>query len=176
MRDGNDVMCFRYMGRSKFEEIIRSMKAGPFVNTHERIYLYGSSGFGKSHMLAALAFKLICDEKQVVYIPDCGNLVWDLENALREALSFAFYNSPLAQDIQSARTVEDLCNFWHGQQGQYLLVDQLNALENHHEGNKILDVLNGMGLSQRIRKSNNIQRLTLETKQHCNCLFLRWNG
>jgi hypothetical protein len=83
-----------------------------------------------------------------------------LENALWEALSFAFYDSPLAQDIQSARTVEDLCNFWHGQQGQYLLVDQLNALENHHEGNKILDVLNGMGLGHHYVVSASANQIT----------------
>ena len=45
-----------------------------------RIYVYGSMGYGKSHMLAALACLLVKQNERVIYFPDCRSM---LESPLR---------------------------------------------------------------------------------------------
>jgi ABC-type phosphate/phosphonate transport system ATPase subunit len=134
------------MGRSRFDELVQEMKTTNFIDSLERIYLYGSSGSGKSHMLAALAFKLVREGKRVLYFPDCVTLARDFESCLRQAMSFAFYDSDLLKIINSA-CLEDLVRIWMSQKERhYLLVDQLNALENHDDGPSIRSTLERMAL------------------------------
>jgi len=66
---------FRYMGRSKFAMLYdRSHTLHP---TETQICLYGSSGSGKSHILAALACLFVCQGKQVLCpgLPDSDRLL-----------------------------------------------------------------------------------------------------
>jgi len=132
------------MGRSRFEELVLEMEKPGFMKTWMAIYLYGSSGSGKSHILAALAFKLAREGKRILYFPDCSTLVKEFELCLRGALSFAFYDSDLLEEILSARNEEELVRFWQNQRGHYILVDQLNALENCDNGPQIRRRLDGM--------------------------------
>ncbi|PVF92164.1 hypothetical protein CPB86DRAFT_228283 [Serendipita vermifera] len=95
-----------------------------------RMYLHGFAGTGTSHLLAALAVKLIRDGQRVIYIPHCGELIEDFERTIRIALSFAFYDDPEAYSaIQSARNADDLLTFAEGNTDGYLIVDRLEILE-----------------------------------------------
>jgi len=117
------------MGRSKFGELASRMEHADFVEGIENLYLYGTSGSGKSHILAALACKLIREGERVVYVPDCARLLDNFEWAIRTALCCAFYDSPLLETIESALDVDALLRFWKKQKKFYFIVDQLNALE-----------------------------------------------
>jgi IstB-like ATP binding protein len=121
---------FRYMGRSKFTELNDYIKRSTFVRGQEDLYLYGSSGSGKSHILAAMVCQLIREGKRVVYIPNCCDLLKDVEKTIRVALYCAFYDDPTSlQTINSARDVKGLADFLGTVRDKYLVVGQLNALE-----------------------------------------------
>ena len=118
------------MGRSKFNDLLERVQGARFLAGFERICLYGSPGYGKSHILAALACKLIREKKRVLYVPDCVQLLQNFEEVIRTGLYFTCYESvPLLQEIQSARNADDLIRIWKGQKDIYFIVDHLNTLE-----------------------------------------------
>jgi hypothetical protein len=118
------------MGRTKFKELEKHAKGVHFQHKSQDIYLFGSSGAGKSHILAAFVIQLIQEGKKVVYLPDCNNLIRNFEKSIRTALYFAFYGDPEAcTAIECARGVDDLLEFSAKHTDKYLVVDQLNALE-----------------------------------------------
>jgi hypothetical protein len=124
------IEYFRYMGRSKFTKLNDYTKRSTFVRGKEDLYLYGSSGSGKSHILAAMVCQLIREGKRVVYIPDCRDLIKHPDETIRIALCCAFYDdSTSLETIESAHDVEGLLDFFGTHGDRYLIVDQLNALE-----------------------------------------------
>ena len=129
-REQDNLCYFQYMGRSKFTDLYALTQGPNFRKGFEKIYLYGSSGSGKSHILAALACCLIWEGKRVVYVPDCSLLLADFAQTIRIALSCAFYDSQKhLKTIESARNVDALIDFCHKQTDIHFIVDQLNALE-----------------------------------------------
>jgi Cdc6-like AAA superfamily ATPase len=121
---------FRYMGRSQFKTLYDLAHSSPFLDFDQKIYLYGSSGSGKSHLLAALVDMLIHEGKRVVYIPECRKLAEDFVRAMKDAFSFAFPES--ANIIESFQDVNDLVQFSNmNARGTpfYVIVDQINALQ-----------------------------------------------
>lgn len=68
----NNIVNFSYMGRSKFTELYNHTQSPNFLGGLEQIYLYGTSGSGKSHILAALVCRLIHEGKRVLYVPGCS--------------------------------------------------------------------------------------------------------
>ena len=126
------VLYFSYMGRSKFQELRNQTENDSFIRGLESLYLYGSSGSGKSHLLAALVCHLIKKGERVVYIPNCGELLGTVARLgnLRKALRFSFYDdADSLGEIMSANSIEDLLQFWEYQEDIFLVVDQLNALD-----------------------------------------------
>jgi len=118
------------MGRCKFAELYKQVQGPNFVAGYESIYLYGTSGSGKSHILAALVCQLIREGKRIVYVPDCAAMLQDSTSVFREALCCAFYDSKQhLKSIESARNHEELFTFWSRHRDVFLIVDQLNALE-----------------------------------------------
>ncbi|KAG9033181.1 hypothetical protein FS842_003981 [Serendipita sp. 407] len=130
----HNVIKFPYMGRLKFSELLAAVQRGPFTRG-EKLYLYGASGTGKSHMLAAFVCKLVREGKRVVYIPDCRELLENFVDAVREALLFAFYDDLCSWDIIfNARTTSHLQQFLNGRpkHSLYFIIDQRNALDQHN--------------------------------------------
>jgi DNA replication protein DnaC len=78
----NGIDHFEYMGRSQLHKFQQCIKSETFLKGSESLYLYGTSGSGKSHMLAALAYQLVREGKRVFYIPDCLRLVLDPEGTM----------------------------------------------------------------------------------------------
>src|SRR5205085_9980211 len=126
--DLDESNSFRYMGRSPFRKLHERVQTPNFLKFDERIYFYGSSGSGKSHILAALACLLIRQGKRVVYVPDCGTLVDNFMTAMRTAFCFAFPDD--YETIVSFLTVDELVRFSQAllHNRFYIIVDQLNAL------------------------------------------------
>ena len=132
----NHPTTIEYMGRSIFEEVWKDATGDGFKTKFNNLYLYGPSGVGKSHLLAALVFSLVQRGERVVYIPDCYMAVKNPYTSLLAALLFAFHGvSNLQRAIVQARTLDDLIGVmqFQPQLSFYLIVDQCNALEVEHE-------------------------------------------
>jgi hypothetical protein len=152
----NGVERFEYMGRPFFSEIKGEIEKRDFLNANRSLYLYGTSGGGKSHLLAALVCHLIQNGERVVYFPDCADLVENPIKGLQKALLFAFHDvHHLCTAINNASTVEDLVRFANHQpeRSYYLVADQRNALD--EQGDKrekkivVSDFLSNMSTDQR---------------------------
>jgi hypothetical protein len=121
---------FKYMGRLIYSELEKGIRKDFFQSNHQDVYLYGSPGSGKSHLLAALAVQLVQEGKRVLYIPDCQYLLDDFEGTLRAALHFAFHGDALSHTcIEVVHGVENLLDLADIISDKYIIVDQLNALD-----------------------------------------------
>jgi hypothetical protein len=107
----NGVHHFEYMGRSKFHELQKRVENEDFLDGDESLYLYGTSGTGKSHLLAALVYHLIRERKHVFYIPDCTSLLLEPAQTIWAALNFAFYDSAVLGTIRDTHNVGTLIRF-----------------------------------------------------------------
>jgi hypothetical protein len=125
----DSIPHFSYMGRSILNVLYKQMQGPNFLAAYEALYLYGSSGSGKSHIIAALVCRLIREGKHVLYIPDCSKLLNDFTRIIRSALQFAFYDSKTHLKVIESAQVEGLLAFWANQGNGYLIVDQVNALD-----------------------------------------------
>ena len=125
----NGVVHFEYMGRLKFRELEKCIEKQHFLNACESLYLYGTSGSGKSHLLAALVYHLIREGERVFYIPDCSSLLLNGAAVIRAALTFAFYDSPVLGTIDDLHDVDALISWVARHQNVYIIVDQVNALD-----------------------------------------------
>jgi hypothetical protein len=120
---------FEYMGRSHFHELQRLVQSEDFLNASESLYLYGTSGSGKSHILAALAYHLICAGQRVIYVPDCSNLCLGPAEQIWKALKFAFYDSAALGSTGDSYDVDAFIHLISQRQDLYIIVNQTNALE-----------------------------------------------
>ncbi|KAF8327351.1 hypothetical protein F5887DRAFT_1274679 [Amanita rubescens] len=125
----NGIDHFEYMGRSQFHKLQERIKNRNFLEGAEPIYLYGTSGSGKSHLLAALVYRLVRDGKRVFYIPDCYSLLLNPEQTIRAAWHFAFHDSPVLGTIEYPHDVDALIRSTKNDRDIYIIVDQVNALE-----------------------------------------------
>lgn len=129
---GGIVTTFQYMGRTIFRNILKEVEDTNFQVGRHGLFLYGPSGTGKSHILAALVCHLIKNGKKVMYIPDCVRLLEDHEAYIQQALLFTFYDDADAiKAIIRAQGMHDLLQFINQQPAfsLYIIVDQCNGLE-----------------------------------------------
>jgi chromosomal replication initiation ATPase DnaA len=54
-----------------FRKLIEELKIVREGCTYTAVWLYGTQGYGKSHLLAILACYLAAQDERVIYIPDC---------------------------------------------------------------------------------------------------------
>lgn len=123
------ITHFKYMGRSQFHELQRRIENENFLEGSETLYLYGTSGSGKSHLLAALVYHLVREGKRVFYIPDCYSLLLDPLQTMWDACHFAYHDSPVLGTIGHLDDVDALIRFLAPDRDVYIIVDQVNALE-----------------------------------------------
>ncbi|KAF8539204.1 hypothetical protein BDD12DRAFT_981132 [Trichophaea hybrida] len=99
-----------YIAREIFEELLQKVEELK-RNPHAGLWLYGTIGYGKSHLLAALVCYLISTGDTVVYLPDCRVLGANPVSYVRLAMLLA----------------------WAGDSVVFV-VDQMNALEKSPAG------------------------------------------
>jgi energy-coupling factor transporter ATP-binding protein EcfA2 len=131
---------FSYMGREKFAQIWNTWLE--VKDDHQRrraIYVYGTRGYGKSHMLAALACLLIRQGERVIYLPDCFAMLRDPLEYLRVAVLFAIRDASSREQIYGCETVDALASFCVRYKTSRLcfIVDQLNALDPDPHGRDV---------------------------------------
>jgi hypothetical protein len=124
---------FEYMGRERFQEVYDKVSSLTLTGLSS-LYIYGTMGYGKSYILAALTCLLYRQGKRVVFIPDCRAMLANPLIYIKCALLCTFANPSLKEERQRIRDCTSLCEldaFSHSLDGTtlYFIVDQVNALE-----------------------------------------------
>jgi energy-coupling factor transporter ATP-binding protein EcfA2 len=121
------------MGRESFHDLWKLVSAMNADGGNSQIHVYGTMGFGKSHILAALAGLLARKGKRVVYLPDCRQMVVHPLVYIQSALLCTFADPPssaMRAKIRRLKSNDDLLAFCSSiQTPMYFIVDQMNALE-----------------------------------------------
>lgn len=106
---------------------------------YKEMYITGSLGWGKSHLVCALVCSLMRLNKRVLYAPDARWLTCDSFQYLRDSFELAF-----ADDAETLKDLDDCTTMQHleklaqnlAKRGvtMYIFVDQANALETESPG------------------------------------------
>jgi len=133
-----EELRFMYMGRTNFAQLWKQFNLLKLRGAFTQIYIEGSMGHGKSHILAVLAGLLSRLGKRTVYLPDCRNLLASQIRYMKTALLCAFADpssSEKRQRIRALNSQEDIELFCGQQKPMYFIIDQMNALD-HEETNR----------------------------------------
>ena len=127
-----DDKSFGYMGREEFARILSEIETLNYERGFSLMYIYGTIGYGKSHILAAMACYLLQKGFRVVYLPDCRILIADPLTYIKSALLLTFGDCPTIQEeIIRCSSVQDIKSFCKKvTEGLlYFIIDQINALD-----------------------------------------------
>ncbi|KIX05608.1 uncharacterized protein Z518_03580 [Rhinocladiella mackenziei CBS 650.93] len=118
-----------YMGRTMFKDFLHEVKEVRKSQVYRRCWLYGTQGFGKSHLLAALVCYFAAQDERVVYLPDCRCLLDDPVSYVKSAMLFAWADDFTTQKkIMALRTQDQIEKFFKYQENVIFVVDQMDAL------------------------------------------------
>jgi chromosomal replication initiation ATPase DnaA len=92
------------------------------------LWIYGTKGYGKSHLLAALVCYLTTQGKRVVYIPDCRECIKSPVTYVQAAMLFAWTDDKAIQDeIITLDTQEKIQDFFDDHLDAIFFIDQVNG-------------------------------------------------
>jgi hypothetical protein len=121
------------VGREKFTTLVDEFKY--FYNDVSRTHLivYGTRGYGKSHLLAALVCLLAAGKTHVVYIPDCRELMKGQVKYMKAAMLFAWADDTSKQQailmLDDLKAMDEFLEEQSAISNVVFVTDQLNALE-----------------------------------------------
>jgi DNA replication protein DnaC len=125
-----------YAGRIMFRKLIEELKMVREGYTYTTVWLYGTQGYGKSHLLAVLACYLLAQDERVIYIPDCREWLRNPIGDIKKAMLFAWADEITTQEeIETLRTEVEIEDFLMRQSNVLFIVDQLNALTESNGSN-----------------------------------------
>lgn len=150
---------FNYMGRTAFSELFQTVQKMKIGDGFSQLYIQGTMGYGKSHMLAVLVGLLSRNGKRVVYLPDCRELVRNTISYMRTALLCTFANPFLfdvRNEIRALESEDDIIAFCQQPENRsmYIVIDHINALD-HEDPN--MDAVNN---SQKEKVQQFLHQLT----------------
>lgn len=126
-----------YTGRENFVELREEFERIRHSCQRSALTIYGTRGYGKSHLLAALVCCLAAREEKIVYIPDCREFMKQPVPYIRAAALFAWADDESKQQrIMALDTQEKIDRFFQGQSDVVFVIDQLNALEEEEGDDK----------------------------------------
>jgi chromosomal replication initiation ATPase DnaA len=130
-----------YVGREKFVELLDRLRDVRKSHNRSALWVYGTKGYGKSHLLAALVCYLTAQGERVVYIPDCRECAKKPVAYVRAAMLFAWADDKTIQDeIITLDTQEKIENFLDCHLNAIFCIDQVNGFaETESEVKKWLD-------------------------------------
>ena len=121
---------WQYVGRTKFKELLQALKEVRKNDSYTTVRLYGTQGYGKSHLLAALVCYLAAQDERVVYIPDCQAWLKNPVQYMQEAMLFAWADDiPTQEEIKTLSTEEKISEFFESQDDVIVFVDQMNGMK-----------------------------------------------
>jgi hypothetical protein len=128
--DNEAEVRWPYAGRTKFKTLIEKLKRVRKSLQLTTVWLYGTQGYGKSHLLAALVCYLAAQDERVVYIPDCRALLKNHVDYVRTAMLFAWANDiPTQKEIITLNTEKEIEDFFFRPEKIIFVIDQMNALK-----------------------------------------------
>ena len=134
----NEQGYFTYVGREKFPEIVDAIPNYVDFRRPLKLNIYGTMGYGKSHILAALACYFTCLDRPVVYIPNSGSLVSNFVTHMKLAFLSACAHPSRRHywpEILNIQSVEDAITFGQRTDEDFLfIVDQLDAMDVNQTG------------------------------------------
>jgi hypothetical protein len=111
-----------------FKELLRVLKEVRESSTRTTAWLYGTHGYGKSYLLAALVCYLVAQDERVVYIPDCRALLKDPVKYVRAVMLFAWADNITSQEeIITLNTEKAIEAFFESQKSVIFVIDQRNG-------------------------------------------------
>jgi len=134
-------LTFMYMGWTRFSEIWNEVQSLKLRDGISQLYLHGTMGYGKSHLVAALVCLLCHLGKCILYLPDCRQMLATPFLYMKSTLLCAFSDpssSSLHNEIQylgdstdpnnHLKLAKQFCSENPGK-ALYFIVDQMNVLE-----------------------------------------------
>jgi hypothetical protein len=119
-----------YAGREIFKKLLKELNEVRDSNVYTSVWLYGTQGYGKSHLLAALVCYLAAQDEQIIYIPDCRALLQDPVRYIRAAMLFAWADDLATQrEIMTLNTLGEIQDFFELQENVIFVIDEKNALK-----------------------------------------------
>jgi len=135
----DDERKWFYMGREKFTELPDKYEEIWKNPQCFEVMIYGTTGYGKSHLLAALVCYLAARDNKVVYIPDCRIFIKEPIEQMKSAMLFAWADDESKQqEIMALDDERDISRFFKAQEDVIFVIDQTNALEKENDDNKYI--------------------------------------
>ena len=135
----DDERKWFYMGREKFTELLDKHDEIWKSPQSFEVMIYGTRGYGKSHLLAALVCYLAARDKKVVYIPDCRIFMNGPVEQMKSAMLFAWADDESKQqEIMALDDEGDIFTFFKAQKDVIFVIDQINALEKEIDDNEYM--------------------------------------
>jgi hypothetical protein len=121
---------WQYVGRTKFKELVQELQEVQGSRNYTTVWLHGTQGYGKSHLLAVLVCYLTARDERVVYIPDCPALLEDPVEYLQAIMLFAWADDIAIQKfIMTLNTLKKINHFFKNRKNVIFVIDQMNALK-----------------------------------------------
>jgi hypothetical protein len=120
--------CWRYMGREKFAELLKELRSIRDSRNYGSLWVYGTSGYGKSHLLAALVCYLAALGERVIYLPSPHLCIGDPIRSLQTAMLFAWTDEAIQDEIITLDTRKKIKVFLGKQKKFIFVIDQMNEL------------------------------------------------
>jgi hypothetical protein len=118
-----------YTGREMFVELLNRFEHVREAHNRSALWVYGTKGYGKSHLLAVLVCYLTAQGERVVYIPECRECAKDSVEYVQTAMLFAWADDEAIQEeIIALDSEETIREFFKGQSDIIFVFDQLNGL------------------------------------------------
>jgi len=138
--DNTEDKSWLYVGREKLAHLLSKFEHIRHSSGWKTVYVYGTRGYGKSHLLAATVCVLAATETKVVYIPDCREFIQEPVRYMITAMLFAWVDDESKQqDIMALKTQEDIYKFFRGKKDVVFVIDQLNFLQKQDQNDKFAD-------------------------------------
>jgi hypothetical protein len=126
-----------YSGREDFVDLVDKFQKLRNNRNSNTLWVYGTKGYGKSHLLAALACYLTAQGERVVYVPDCRELLeYNPVANFLAAILFAWADDDTARNqIITLDSQESILHFFENyyQQKAIFILDQMNGFAEEAE-------------------------------------------
>jgi hypothetical protein len=124
----SDEGCWDYMGREKFKDLLEMVERSK-RKPNDGLWLHGTYGYGKSHILAALVCYLIAAGERVIYLPDCSRFAAAPFEYVQRAILLAWADDETKTgEITRLETMNDVFRFLRGTVDCLFVFDQVDAL------------------------------------------------
>ena len=119
-----------YVGREMFMKLLGRLRRVQKACDRTALWVYGTKGYGKSHLLAALVCYLTAQGERVIYIPDCRECVRSPVEYVQAAMLFTWADNKAIQDeIITLDTQKKIEKFFDCHPNLTFFIDQMNGFE-----------------------------------------------